>query len=347
MSSESMPSAEQPNRKILEALQKAQSSAAKVRNKLSEPLAVIGIGCRFPGADSPDRFWELLVEGRDAVGETPDERKRPATAAATGQTHHRKGAFLEDVERFDAAFFGIASREAAALDPQQRLLLETAWEALEDAALSGEDLRKSRTGVFVGICSSDYWTNMGSNPDGSIDAYWGTGNAHGVSAGRLSYFLDWRGPSAAFDTACSSSLTALHFAVRSLRYGDCNMALVAGVNLILNPELTLTFDQAGMLSPSGACQTFAESADGFVRGEGCGAILLKPLSKAQADGDRIYCVVRGSAINQDGKSIGLTAPNGVSQQDVIRRALTDAKVNPHQVGYVEAHGTGTPLGRPD
>ena len=331
---------------VLAALRKVQASGEKVRARLSEPLAVIGIGCRFPRAGDADAFWQLLANSQSGVIDTPADRRQPATLAAAKATHQRKGAFLDAVDQFDAAFFGIAGREAATLDPQQRLLLEVTWETLEDATIDPHRIKGSRTGVFVGICSSDYWARLGADPHGTIDAYWGTGNAHGVSAGRLSYVMDWRGPCAAFDTACSSSLTALHFATRSLRYGDCDLALVAGVNLMLIPELTISFDQAGMLSSVGACQTFAAGADGFVRGEGCGAVLLKRLSQAQADGDRIYCLVRGSAVNQDGRSIGLTAPNGVSQQAVIRRALADARVEADEVDYVEAHGTGTPLGDP-
>jgi acyl transferase domain-containing protein/acyl carrier protein len=292
----------------------------------------------------------LLKEGRCAISQTPTDRWSASLRASAekepGKVTANCGAFLDAVDQFDATFFGISPRETESLDPQHRLLLEVAWETLEHAGIDPHQTRDSRTGVFLGICSNDYVSLLGARDRTRIDAYLGTGNAHSTAAGRLSYFMHWQGPSVAIDTACSSSLTALHMAVRSLRYGDCDMALVAGVNLILAPELSITLSQAGMLSPTGLCRTFDASADGFVRGEGCGALLLKRLSRAQADGDRIVCLVRGSAVNQDGRSNGLTAPNGISQQDVIRSALADAGVAAEQIDYLEAHGTGTELGDP-
>ncbi len=323
---------------------------SQTQSPLEEPLAIIGLGCRFPQASGPDEFWQLLTEGRCAVIDTPPDRW-PASFKASqvkeaGKITGNQGGFLEGIDRFDAAFFGMTRREAESVDPQHRLLLEVAWETLEHAALDPQTLRGSRTGVFAGICSSDYLYRLSKRDQTAIDAYLGTGNAHGTAAGRISYVMNWKGPCVALDTACSSSLTALHLAARSLRIDDCDLALVAGVNLILTPDLSINLSQAGMLSPTGRCHSFTAAADGFVRGEGCGTILLKRLSKAVADGDRIFCVLRGSAINQDGHSNGLTAPNGISQIEVIQAALSDARLSPEQVDVIEAHGTGTELGDP-
>ena len=257
----------------------------------------------------------------------------------------RRGAFLDHVDSFDAEFFGISPREAATMDPQQRLMLEMAWEALEDAGHAGPDLSGSRAGVYLGIANNDYGRALYSHPDG-IDAYFGTGNAYSVAAGRLSYFLGVHGPSLAIDTACSSSLVALHLACQGLRLGECDLALAGGVNLILTPEMNITFTKARMMAADGKCKTFDVAADGYVRGEGCAIIVLKRLSDAVADGDRVLAVVRGTAVNQDGRSGGLTAPNGPAQEAVIRAALEASGVPPTSVGYVEAHGTGTPLGDP-
>ena len=315
-----------------------------------EPIAVIGLGCRFPGADGPDAFWQLLRDGVDAITEVPSDRwdvealynEIPATP---GKMNTRWGGFLKEVDRFDPHFFGISPREAARMDPQQRLLLEVSWEALEHAGQVPDELSGSQTGVFVGISSYDYSRLQFSDP-ARIDAYAGTGNAHSIAANRLSYVLDLRGPSIAVDTACSSSLVAVHLAMRSLRNGESDLALAGGVNLILSPELTVSFSQARMMAPDGRCKTFDSRADGYVRGEGCGMVVLKRLTDALREGDGILAVLRGSAMNQDGRSNGLTAPNGPSQQAVIRQALKDAGVSPAQLGYVEAHGTGTPLGDP-
>ena len=318
-------------------------------NNINEPIAIIGLSCRFPQADSPQAFWELLRNGVDAITEVPSDRwdvdEFHADEPAAGKVTTRFGGFLDNVDLFDPAFFGISPREAARMDPQQRLLLEVSWEALENAFIPPSSLAGTRTGVFVGISSYDYSRLQFDDPE-MIDAYAGTGNAHSIAANRLSYVFDLRGPSMAVDTACSSSLVSAHLACQSLRNGESDLALAGGVNLILTPELTITFSQARMLAPDGHCKTFDASADGYVRGEGCGMIVLKRLSDAQRDGDNILALIRGSAVNQDGRSNGLTAPNGLAQQDVIRAALNQARVSPHQIGYVEAHGTGTPLGDP-
>ena len=316
----------------------------------SEPIAIVGMGCRFPGAESPEAFWQLLHDGVDAIREVPSDRwdvdavydPEPGTP---GKMSTRWGGFLDQVDQFDPRFFGISPREASRMDPQQRLLLEVAWEALENAGQAPDRLAGSSTGVFVGVSSYDYSHLQFSDPE-RIDAYAGTGNAHSIVANRLSYLLDLRGPSIAVDTACSSSLVAVHLACQSLRSGESDLALAGGVNLILSPELTVTFSQARMMASDGRCKTFDARADGYVRGEGCGVVVLKRLSDALRDGDTILAVIRGSAINHDGRSNGLTAPNGLSQQAVIRQALENAGVAPAQITYVEAHGTGTSLGDP-
>jgi amino acid adenylation domain-containing protein/thioester reductase-like protein len=314
-----------------------------------EPIAIIGMSCRFPQAANPQAFWDLLRNGVDAISEVPADRWNVdefySSDSTAGKVTSRWGGFLEDVDLFDTQFFGISPREATRIDPQQRLLLEVSWEALENAFITPTSLAGTRTGVFVGISSNDY-SRLQFDDAEKIDAYAGTGNAHSIAANRLSYFYDLRGPSMAVDTACSSSLVAAHLACQSLQNGESDLGVVGGVNLILTPELTITFSQARMLSPDGRCKTFDASADGYVRGEGCGVIILKRMSDAIRDGDNILALIRGSAVNQDGRSNGLTAPNGLAQQDVIRQALANAQVTPNQIGYVEAHGTGTPLGDP-
>jgi myxalamid-type polyketide synthase MxaC len=319
----------------------------------SEPVAIIGMGCRFPGgADDPERFWRQLVEGVDAIREVPPERwdieqYYDPDPEAAGKMYTRWGGFLERVDQFDAAFFGIAPREAVSMDPQQRLLLEVAWEALEHAGLAPDRLRGSRTGVFVGITNSDYLQLQVKLDDATrITAYTAMGSALNFAAGRLSYLLGLHGPSLAVDTACSSSLVALHLACQSLRQGECDLALAGGVSLILAPEANINLCKARMLSYDGRCKTFDARADGYVRGEGCGVVVLKRVSAALAAGDRVLAVVRGSAVNQDGPSSGLTVPNGLAQRTLLREALGRAGVAPAQVQYVEAHGTGTALGDP-
>lgn len=319
---------------------------------LSEPMAVIGLGCRFPGSEHPEAFWQLLHDGREAIGEIPRQRWDieaffDPDPAAPGKTYARHGGFLPRIEDFDPSFFRISPREALTLDPQQRLLLEVSWEALEHAGIDPHRLEGTRTGVFVGISSSDYFSHiLQTQSPIQIDSYLGTGASHSVAAGRISYFLGLTGPSLAIDTACSSSLVAVHTACQSLRNGDCDLALVGGVNLLLSPEIFITLSKARMLAADGRCKTFDASADGYVRGEGCGVVILKPLSQAELHGDPILAVIRGSAINQDGQSNGLTAPSGLSQQTLIQQALDQSGISPEAVSYVEAHGTGTVLGDP-
>jgi acyl transferase domain-containing protein len=335
----------------LDELRLRRAEIAALRSDRNEPIAVIGMACRFPGSsDTPDAFWRLLDGARDAVTEVPGERwsidryydPDPATP---GKMATRHGAFLERVDEFDAAFFGIAPREATYLDPQQRLLLEVAWEALENAHLPPERFRQSATGVYVGITCFDHAIQV-SNAAMPSSSYAGTGSALNMAAGRLSFVLGLTGPSMAIDTACSSSLVCLHLACESLRSRETDMALAGGVNLMLSPEVMVSFSQARMLSPDGRCKTFDAAADGYVRGEGCGMVVLKRLADALADGDRVLGVVRGTAVDQGGAGGGLTVPSRDSQERVIRRALSQAGVAPAEVGYVEAHGTGTSLGDP-
>ncbi|WP_123029412.1 SDR family NAD(P)-dependent oxidoreductase [Mycolicibacterium stellerae] len=324
---------------------------AAVRDSINAPIAVVGLGCRFPGGiTAPEGLWQFLWDGQCSVGEVPAERWLPfddgspdVAAALAGTT--RWGSFLDDVDAFDAEFFEISRREAVKMDPQQRLLLEVAWEALEHAGIPASTLRRSQTGVFVGACFSEYGYLAAADLP-KVDAWSNTGGALSIIANRLSYFLDLRGPSVAVDTACSSSLVALHLASQSLRLRESEVAIAAGVNLLLSPAVFHGFDQAGALSPTGLCHAFDADADGFVRGEGCGVVVLKRLSDALRDGDRVLAVVRGSAINQDGRSNGLMAPNPAAQTAVLRAAYSQAGVHPHEVDYVEAHGTGTFLGDP-
>ena len=336
---------------LLSAIQRARAKLEDADRRSHEPIAIVGMGCRFPGnANSPAAFWQLLHAGVDGISEVPTDRWDADAVydPAAGTPHKmntRWGGFLSHVDQFDAAFFGISAREAPYIDPQQRLLLEVSWEALEDAAIAPETLAGSRTGVFVGISGNDYARLLVNHPDGA-DVYTGTGNAFSIAANRLSYLLDLRGPSMAIDTACSSSLVAAHQACQSLRSAECDLALVGGVNLILSPDVTVAFSQARMMAGDGRCKTFDASADGYVRGEGVGVVVLKRLSDAQRDGDRVLAVIAGSAINQDGRSNGLTAPNGPAQQAVVRQALQNARVRPAQINFVETHGTGTPLGDP-
>ncbi|MBG1266946.1 type I polyketide synthase, partial [Nostoc sp. WHI] len=334
-------------------LEKQQSKLSALENAQTEAIAIVGLGCRFPGgADNPDAFWQLLHNGVDAINEVPPERwdidaYYDPNPDAPGKMSTRYGGFLHEVDAFDAKFFHISPREAISLDPQQRLLLEVSWEALEHANQVPEQLFKSSTGVFVGISTSDYTKVLWQAGDAThIDAYFGTGNSLSVAAGRLSYILGLTGPSLCVDTACSSSLVAVHLACQSLRLRECNLALAAGVNLILSPESNINFSKAKMMAADGRCKTFDAKADGYVRGEGCGVVVLKRLSDAVADGDRILALIRGSAVNQDGPSGGLTVPNGPSQAGVIRQALANGRVEPAQIGYIEAHGTGTSLGDP-
>ncbi|KUZ97320.1 non-ribosomal peptide synthetase [Burkholderia ubonensis] len=335
----------------LDELRLRRAEIAALRSDRNEPIAVIGMACRFPGSsDTPAAFWQLLDHARDAVTEVPRERwdidrYYDPDPAAPGKMATRHGAFIERVDQFDAAFFGIAPREATYLDPQQRLLLEVAWEALENAHLAPERFRQSATGVYVGITCFDHAIQV-SNASTPSSSYAGTGSALNMAAGRLSFVLGLTGPSMAIDTACSSSLVCLHLACESLRSRETSMALAGGVNLMLSPEVMVSFSQARMLSPDGRCKTFDAAADGYVRGEGCGMVVLKRLADALADGDRVLGIVRGTAVDQGGAGGGLTVPSRDSQERVIRRALNQAGVAPGDVSYVEAHGTGTSLGDP-
>ncbi|MFA3875982.1 aminotransferase class I/II-fold pyridoxal phosphate-dependent enzyme [Streptomyces sp. MMCC 100] len=310
------------------------------RGPADEPVAVVGIGCRFPGAPDADSYWRLLRDGRDAVGEAPADR-----AGDVAGPGGRPGGFLDHVYDFDARFFGISAREAERMDPQQRLLLEVAWQTLEDAGIAPSSLAGSDTGVFVGVSGHDYADLQMPHPD-VVDMYSATGNAQSVAAGRLSYFFDLHGPSLALDTACSSSLAAVHTALRSLRDGECGVALAGGVNLMLTPGLSAALARGGMLGPRGRCRTFDDGADGYVRGEGAGLVCLKPLSAALADGDRVHAVLTGSALGHGGRANGLTAPRTTAQRAVMAGALDRAGVEPGQIDFVEAHGTGTALGDP-
>jgi malonyl CoA-acyl carrier protein transacylase len=316
-----------------------------------EPIAVIGMSCRFPGgADTPEKFWEILRGGVDAISVVPPERWDAEAFYSTdrdaqGKMCTRWGGFVSGADRFDAGFFGIAGREAIAMDPQHRLLMETAWEALERAGQASKV--PSSTGVFVGISGMEYSSILlNSEQKDELAAHIPTGNSLNTAAGHLSYVLGLNGPSMSVDTACSSSMVALHLASQALRQGECELALVGGVNLILSPESNVMLSRMHALSPTGRCKTFDESADGYVRSDGCGVVVLRRLSEAVSRGDRILAVIRATAVNQDGRSSSLTAPNGLAQERVIRTALARAGVAPGEIAYVEAHGTGTPLGDP-
>ncbi|WP_437597390.1 SDR family NAD(P)-dependent oxidoreductase [Sorangium sp. So ce590] len=312
----------------------------------AEPIAIVGLSCRLPGGGGdPEAFWRMLEDGVDAIQRVPATRW-PDDAIPDGPPGTRWAGLLDSVDAFDARFFGIAPREATSLDPQQRLLLEVAWEAFEDAGQPPERLLRSRTGVFVGMAAQDYQHRVASLDPRQLDAYCATGTWASTAAGRLSYVFGLEGPSMTVDTACSSSLVAIHLACQSLRSGESDMAIAGGVSLILSSLTMCLVGQTHALSPDGRCKTFDAAANGYVRAEGCGMVVLKRLSDAQRDGDRIWALVRGSAVNQDGRSSGLTAPNVLSQQALLRQALENARVSPAQVGYVEAHGTGTSLGDP-
>ncbi len=318
-----------------------------------EPIAIIGMACRFPGqSDTPEAFWQLLQRQTEAMTEVPPDRWNVADyyhpdPDRIDKTYSRHGGFLAQVDEFDPAFFGISPVEAIAIDPQQRLLLEVTWEAFEHAGCLPQSFAGSQTGVFVGISQVDYVRLLqNSQPDEKSLPYYSTGNSLNAAAGRMAYVFGLQGPCMAIDTACSSSLVALHQACQSLRSHESQQAIAAGVNLILTPDNTLAISRSRMLAVDGRCKTFDQAADGYVRSEGCGVVLLKRLSDAQAQGDRILAVIAGSAINQDGHSSGFTVPNGSAQQELIRQVLRQAHLQADQIDYVEAHGTGTALGDP-
>ena len=340
-------------REALTRIEELQGQLEVAQGTSRGPIAVIGMACRFPGgATDPQSYWQLLQNRVDAVREVPADRwdaeefydPDPKTR---GKTYSRWGGYLDRVDEFDAEFFGIPPREAATLDPQHRLVLEVTWEALENAGLAPTALAGSQTGVFVGITISEYLQLIHKSLVlENLDAYQASGNTLNAAAGRVSYFLGLNGPTMALDTACSSSLVGVHLASQSLRTGDCDLALAGGVNVLLVPETYISFSQWGMLSPTGRCRTFDASADGFVRSEGCGFVVLKRLEDALAHGDQVLAVIRGSAVNQDGASSGLSVPSGLAQEKVIRQGLANAGVEPHEVGFIETHGTGTTLGDP-
>ena len=338
-------------KRALVEIRELRARLAEHERMAREPIAIVGLSIRAPGGvHDAESYAELLWSGRDAIGEIPADRWTlddwyDANADAPGKMTTRFGGFISDVDRFDAEFFSIAPAEAASMDPQQRLALELAWQALENAGYAPGGLSETRTGVYLGIANGDYGRALFSRPE-LIDAYFSPGNAFSVASGRIAYFLGLRGPAVSIDTACSSSLVALHTACQGLRHGDCDIALAGGVNLILTPEMNVNFSKAGMMAKDGRCKTFDASADGYVRGEGGGMVVLRRLSDARANGDRILALIRGTAVNQDGKTNGLTAPSGPSQESVIRAALEFAQVRPADIGYVEAHGTGTSLGDP-
>jgi len=331
---------------------KAAAIAAKQGSR--RPLAIVGIGCRFPGgAHDPEAFWSLLSNGVDALVPVPGGRwnldtYNDADEATPGTSVSREAGFItQKITEFDADFFGILPREAACLDPQQRILLETAWEALEDAGIPADQLVGSLTGVYVGGFTTDSLIHQLSPANRDlISGHTATSATLGMLANRVSYSFDFRGPSITIDTACSSSLVALNYACRDLWNGDCTIALAAGVNIMFKPEYPIAMSKGGFLAADSRSKTFDARADGYARGEGAGVIVLKPLDAALADGDRIYALIRGTGVNQDGRTSGITVPNPVAQEALIRRVYEEAGVEPHQVGYVEAHGTGTPVGDP-
>lgn len=342
-----------PLQRAFLALEETRAKLDRFQRKEREPIAIVGIGCRTPGdGDTPDNLWRVFRDGVDGIGPVPPNRwdadaVYDSNVDTPGKTITRQAGFIKNVDMFDPGVFGISPREAQGIDPQQRLFLEVAWEAFENGGIAPDSLLNSQTGVFLGICTNDFLHLQLETKDlGLLDAHFSTGIAHSVASGRLSYILGLQGPCISIDTACSSGLVAVHYACQSLRTGECRMAVASGINLMLSPDLSIAYSHSRMLAPDGHCKTFDAAADGFARGEGCGVVILKRLSDALADGDRIIAQIRGTAINQDGPSSGLTAPNGPAQEAVIRQALQSAGLTPNDVGYIEAHGTGTQLGDP-
>jgi len=319
----------------------------------NEPLAIVGIGCRFPGGiNDPQAFWDMLCRGKDAISEVPPDRwdlkaYYDADREKPGKVYTRKGGFLDNITDFEPQFFGISPREASFMDPQQRLLLEVTWEALEDAGIPPESLTGSNVGVFIGLFMHDFENIHNSATERSnIGAHSATGMSTTIAANRISYVFDFKGPSMVVDTACSSSLVAVHLAGQSLLSGESEVAVAGGVNILLKPEMTMALCKGSFLSPDGYCKSFDAGADGYVRAEGAGVVILKRLSDALAAKDPIYSLIMSTAVNQDGKSNGLTVPDSNAQMSVLKDALNKAGVSPYDVQYVEAHGTGTPAGDP-
>ncbi|MCL4267595.1 MAG: SDR family NAD(P)-dependent oxidoreductase [Anaerolineae bacterium] len=342
-----------PTKRALLELKSLRARLNTLERARTEPIAIVGAGCRFPGgANDPDTFWQNLKNGVHAITDIPPDRwdvdaYYDPDPHAPGKMYTRRGGFLPDVDQFDAPFFGITPREAKGLDPQQRLLLEVSWEALERSGIKPDGLEGSQTGVYFGVMLYDYGQRYLHQQDGTaVDAYYASGTDTSFAAGRVSYILGLQGPSLTLNTVCSSSLVAVHLACQSLRAGETDLALAGGVNVITSPEMHISLSRMGALSPDGVSKTFDAAANGYVRSEGCGIVVLKRLSDALADGDPILALIRGTAVNHDGPSGGLTVPNGPAQQALIRRALQNAGVASHQISYVEAHGTGTPLGDP-
>lgn len=321
-------------------------------DRLHEPIAIIGMGCRFPKANNLEEYWELLSQGKSGIQDRPEfhsyiDQYFDDDLLKNDRIYTKRGGFLEQhPAAFDAAFFKISAIEAASMDPQHRLILEVVWEALEDAGVPPNSLSGSNTGVFMGICSNDYAWKLVKQETDKIDIYLGSGNAYSPVSGRVSYLLDIHGPSLAIDTACSSSLTSTHVAINSIRIGECDIAIVGGIQRYLSPEYWMNLCKSRILSPDGTCKSFSDDANGYVRGEGCGVIVLKRLSQAKADNDRIHAIIPGSATRQDGKTSGLTVPNGASQQEAIKAALKNAGLTIDDIDYLEAHGTATPIGDP-
>ncbi|HEX4310701.1 MAG TPA: beta-ketoacyl synthase N-terminal-like domain-containing protein [Acidobacteriaceae bacterium] len=340
-----------PVKQALVEIRRLRAELDDARRGQREPIAVVGMAVRLPGRiASPERFWQALAAGEDLIGTIPPERWRAdswcgADPDEPGTMYDIHGGFLDDIELFDAEFFGIHAREAASMDPQHRILLELSWEALERSGIDPRSLADSSTGVWLGLSNSDYARRLMNDPV-RIDGYTGIGAAASMAAGHIAYLLGLHGPAEVLDTACSSSLVAIHHAVQSLRCGETGLAIVGGANLMLSPEIHVSFSRTGMLSRTGHCRTFDAEADGYARSEGCAVVVLRRLSDALRLGDRVLAVIRGSAVNQDGRSAGITAPNGPAQEAVMRAALRDAGLAPGEIGYVEAHGTGTPLGDP-
>ena len=343
----------------LSALQKAAATIGRLNARIkslesenSDPIAIVGLACRGPGAENADQLWEMISAGQHGITDVPANRwdvnenfdPRPGVP---GKSCTRKGGFIDGVSEFDAEFFNISSREAEGMDPQQRILLECAWHCFEDAGVKPSTQQGKSCGVFVGVTATDYgMLQVSTDLSDEVNPYFNTGTPQNVCAGRISYVFGLEGPSMAVDTACSSSLTAIHLACQSLRAGDCETAIAGGVNLTLTPLLYSTLSAAGMLSVDGFCKPFDSEANGYARGEGCGLIILKRLSDAKKDGDKILGSIRGSTLNQDGASSGLTVPNGVAQKNLIEKTLERSHTRPEEIDYVEAHGTGTPLGDP-